>query len=195
MFKLSMTGKGYSLLEVMIALVIFASGMISFLMYQARAGTTLFEVESSQMAYSLAMSLAEDINAMTAEEFASFDEALEDNNVPYLDSYIYESLKSLQREDGYPSVSPFDSRGESLFNKTAKQYMFYRAVMIAEYTEKTGLSYESYEPHSYLRHIDVIVGWPRKGHGSLQCNNFVTMDSNCNYVNMPVVRYTAWTGE
>jgi prepilin-type N-terminal cleavage/methylation domain-containing protein len=191
MFKRERKDKGYSLLEVMIALVVFSSGMISFLMYQAKANTTLFEVESSQMAYSLAVSLAEDISAMTPDEFGLFEAALaKDTHYSDATGDVYNSLRSLLKA-GVPSVSPFNSRGESLFGAAEQKYMFYRSIRMSQYDVKTGQTgaFDSTLPQFYLRHVDVMVGWPRRGYGSLKCSDFNSMNNSCNYVNIPVVKF------
>jgi len=61
---------GFTLIEVVVAIFVFSSGMMAFMAYHARANTMIFETESSQIAHALGLNLIEEINSMTPARFS-----------------------------------------------------------------------------------------------------------------------------
>lgn len=184
-----MKNKGFTLFEVMIAIFVFSSGMMAFMAYHAKANSMMFDNESSQIAHALALNLAEEINSMTPERFF----LLTENGSIVMGAYTFDSLisqyiDSLRDAGGNPvNVSPFDSFGKPGASTTA-QYNYYRLIKINTYDAETDTFNPDPSLYGKLRQVDVIVSWPFKGKGNIQCNAIDKFDS-CNYLTIPVVKF------
>ena len=177
---------GFTLLEVMISIFIFSSGMMAFMSYHARANTLVFETESSQIAHSIAVGLAQEVSSMTPERFRQL---CDESNVTYGAIYQDANLSNYFDGGGEFAVGPFDSWGKPLNGSATENYMFYRMLKIDTYEGMTDISHPDTSQFSRLRHLEVIVAWPLKGHGATKCNSLGK--PACNYLEIPVVKFVA----
>lgn len=174
--------QGFTLIEVMIAIFIFSSGMLAFMAYHARANTMIFDTESSQIAHSLGVNLAEEINSMTPARFIE----LCDNGITYDSIYQDANLSVHFNQGGTFVVGPFDAWGRPLGGDPSEQYMFYRMLRINTYNNITDSAFDNTTPFSRLRHVEVIISWPVRGSGSTKCNSEGKV--GCNYLYIPIVK-------
>lgn len=178
--------KGFTLLEVMIAIFVFSSGMMAFMSYHARANTMVFETESAQIAHSIAINLAQEVSSMTPERFRQLCDA---SNITYGAIYQDANVSHYFDQGGSFTVGPFDSWGQPLNGSDGENYMFYRMIKIDTYGNMTDTSNPGASQLARLRHLEVIVSWPLKGHGAVRCNSVGKPE--CNYVVIPVVKGVA----
>jgi prepilin-type N-terminal cleavage/methylation domain-containing protein len=177
--------KAFTLMEVMVAIFVFSSGMLGYMAYHARVNSIMFENESAQIAHGLALNLAEEINSMTPERFHDLSEgiSLDSHN---FDSFIHQYIDSLRDDGGNPvNVGPFDSRGKP--GSDGLNYSFYRYIKISTYDTETGSFNPDPSLFGKMRNVDVVVAWPYRGHGSEKCNTINKFDK-CNYLTVSVVK-------
>ncbi|MGI6394155.1 MAG: type IV pilus modification PilV family protein [bacterium] len=172
--------RGFTLLEVMVAIFIFATGMMAFMAYHAKANSILFDNESAQFAHALAINLAEEINSLSSEDirelsgagcFASGGTCQDGNIRDYFD------------KGGSFINGPFDSWGKY---STSGTFLFYRLIQMRTYSDVTQTSNLPNSQLGLLRHFEVHVGYPNRAGAETKCSNLGT--PNCNYVVVPVVR-------
>lgn len=175
---------GFTLIEVLISIFIFSSGMLAFMAYHARANTMIFNSESSQIAHSLGLNLAEEINSMTP---ARFLELCDNSGITYDAIYQDANLSIYFDQGGSFVVGPFDAWGKPLGGDPSEQYMFYRMLRINTYENMTDTAHVETSQFARLRHIEVIISWPMKGYGSTKCNS--EGKPGCNYLYIPVVKF------
>ncbi|HPS31107.1 MAG TPA: prepilin-type N-terminal cleavage/methylation domain-containing protein [bacterium] len=173
---------GFTLIEVMVSIFIFSSGMMAFMAYHARANSMIYDTESSQIAHALGLNLAEEINSMTPERLI---ELCDNSGITYDAIYQDANLSHFFNQEGTFVVGPFDSWGQP--GAAGQQYMFYRMLKINKYTNMTDTAYVETSQYNRLRHIEVIISWPMKGYGSLQCNSEGKV--GCNYLHIPLVKF------
>jgi len=174
---------GFTLIEVMIAIFIFTTGMLAFMSYHARANSMLFENESAQIAHSIALNMAEDINSMDPAElrelsgvacFASGGTCQDANIAYYMD------------KSGSYAYGPYDSLGKPLVGSVTGSYLFYRLIRMRTYDEITQESNFENSTLGLMRHFDVIAAWPRRGSPDVRCSGLG--NQFCNYVVVPIVK-------
>lgn len=173
---------GFTLIEVVVSIFIFSSGMMAFMAYHARANTMIFDTESAQIAHALGLNLTEEINSMTPERFL---ELCDKSGITYDAIYQDANLSIYFDQGGTFVVGPFDSWGKP--EASGQQYMFYRMLKINTYANMTDASYVATSQFNRLRHIEVIISWPMKGHGSTQCNSEGKV--GCNYLYIPLIKF------
>jgi len=179
---------GFTLLEVMVAIFIFSSGMMAFMAYHARANTMIFDTESSQIAHALGLNLVEEISSMTP---ARFIELCDNSGITYGAIYQDANLSHYFDQGDTFVVGPFDAWGKPLGGDPSEPYMFYRMLKINTYTSMTDTSYVETSQFNRLRHVDVIISWPLRGHSSTKCNSEGKQE--CNYLYIPVVKFVVIT--
>lgn len=181
--------KGFTLLEVVISLFIFSSGMMAFMAYHAKANSLAFDNESSQTAHALALNLSEEINSMTPERFFLLTENESVVKGAYTFDYmLVQYIDSLRDDSGTPvNVSPFDSFGKPGASSTGI-FNYWRFIRINTYDSETDTFNPDPSLYGKLRQVDVIVSWPFKDKGAVQCNQIDKFDS-CNYLTIPVVKF------
>ena len=175
---------GFTLLEVMVAIFVFTSGMMAFMSYHARANTMVFETESAQIAHSIAIDLAQEVSSLTPERFRQlFEETTinygaiyQDSNIAYFNSF---------------PTGPFDSWGKPLNGTASGDYLYYRMVKFDTYEGMTDIDVPDTSQLGRLRHFEVIVAWPLKGYGTIRCNS--VGKAECNYLTIPIVKSVAIT--
>lgn len=175
--------KGFTLIEVVIAIFVFSTGMLAFMSYHARANSILFENESAQIAHSIALNMAEDISSMSPVDlrelstvacFASGGTCQDANIAFYMDrggSYAY---------------GPYDSLGKPLSGSATGSYLFYRMIRMRSYNDMTQESNFENSQLGLLRHFDVVASWPRRGSPDVKCSGLG--NQFCNYVTIPVIK-------
>jgi len=173
--------RAFTMIEVMIAIFIFSTGMFAFMAYHARANAMMFDNESSQIAHSLAINLAEEINSLTMEDSRALSEA------GCLQSGAICSDGSLSNFfSGSFIGGPFDSFGKPVGGGSDQPFMFYRLVTMRTYNDITQSSNPAISQLGLLRHFEVIVAWPSRDHPGFSCDNVGY--GNCYYVTIPVVK-------
>jgi len=177
---------GFTLLEVMIAIFVFSSGMMAFMSYHARANTMIFETESSQIAHSIAINLAQEVSSMTPERLRQLCDV---SGITYGAIYQDANLAHYFDQGGEFATGPFDSWGQPLNGSNTGTYLFYRMIKINTYDDITDTSNPTASQLARLRHLEVIVSWPLKGHGSVKCNSVAKPE--CNYLIIPIVKGVA----
>jgi hypothetical protein len=70
---------------------------------------------------------------------------------------------------------------------SSESYMFYRLVRISTFDEESDSFHPDPSLYGKLRHIDVTVAWPKRGHGTEKCTGLGRV--NCNYITIPVVKF------
>lgn len=175
--------KGFTLLEVMIAIFVFSTGMMAFMTYHSRANTMIFETESAQIAHSIAVNLAQEVSSMTPERFR---EVCEESGITHGAIYQDSNLSYYFDQGGEFAVGPFDAWGKPLNGAVSGKYLFYRMLKINTYNNMTDSSNPETSQLARLRHFEVIVSWPLKGHGSVRCNS--VGKAQCNYIIIPIVK-------
>jgi len=180
--------KAFTLLEVIVSLFVFSTGMLAYMSYHVRANEVMFENESAQIAHSLALNLAEEIVAMEPKDFYELSKDREDGNSTWLDTIFFDS------ED--KSAGPFDSRGKPGSN--GENFQFYRFLRFSTYDKETDTFNPAPSIFGKLRHVEIIVSWPFKQHGANtdKCGTVSYFMSNsnqyCNYITIPVVRFAEY---
>lgn len=173
--------RGFTLLEVMIAIFVFSTGMMAFMAYHARANSMMFENESSQIAHSLALNLAEEISSLSSEDIRDLSEAAcfasggtcQDANIGiYFD------------RGGSFITGPFDSWGKP--TTTDGTFMFYRLILMRTYDEMTQTSNPEQSQFGLLRHFDVYAAWPSRAGATTKCSSLGV--ANCNYIRIPIIK-------
>ena len=178
--------KGFTLIEVMIAIFIFSTGMMAFMAYHARANSMMFENESSLIAHSLALNLAEEINSLSPQDTRLLCEAgCFASGGTCQDALISHLLL------GSTTSGPYDSWGKPISGAADQTYMFYRLILMDTYSEMTQTSNASNTQLGLLRHFQVITAWPRKESPTIKCDSLGF--GNCNYVTVPVVKFISPT--
>ena len=178
--------RGFTMIEVMISIFIFSSGMLAFMAYHARANTIIFDAESSQIAHTLGLNLAEEINSMTPARLALL---CDNNGITYDSVYQDANLSVYFDQGGTFVVGPFDAWGRPLGGDPSEQYMFYRMLRINTYNNITDTANAADTHFFRLRHVEVIVSWPMRGFGSTKCNSEGKV--GCNYLYIPIVKPVA----
>ncbi len=175
--------RGFTLLEVMIAIFVFSTGMMAFMAYHARANSMMFDNESSQIGQSLALNLAEEINSLVPQDLRDLSEAscLQSGSICQ-DS----SLKTYFDRGGSFVSGPYDSWGKSISFGSDQPFMFFRMLKMATYDESTQTSNPENSQLGLLRHFDVYVAWPTREGPSVKCSNLGV--SGCNYIRIPIVK-------
>ena len=170
----------------MISIFIFSSGMMAFMSYHARANTMVFETESAQIAHSIAIGLSQEVSSMTPESFRKLcDESSISLGAIYQDS----NLSGYFGDSGEFVTGPFDAWGRPLNGTATGNYLYYRMIKINTYEGMTDMVVLETSQLSRLRHFEVIVAWPFKGHGGVKCNS--VGKSQCNYLTIPIVKAVA----
>lgn len=176
--------KAFTLIEVMISLFVFSTGMLAFMAYHARANSMMFENESSLIAHSLALNLAEEINSLSPEDTRDLcDVACFSSGGTCQDALIANNLD----KGGSFASGPFDSWGKPLGGSPNETFMFYRLILMSTYSQMTQTSNSENTQLGLLRHFEVVAAWPRKAFPSLKCSSLGNPD--CNYVRVPVVKF------
>ena len=175
---------GFTLIEVLVSIFIFSSGMMAFMAYHARATSMIFDTESSQIAHSLGLNLIEEINSMTPTRFI---ELCDNSGITYDALYQDANLSIYFDQGGSFVVGPFDAWGKPLGGDPSDPYMFYRMLKINTYANMTDTSNVQTSQYNRLRHIEVIISWPMKGHGTVKCNSEGKV--GCNYLTIPLVKF------
>ena len=179
---------GFTLIEVVVAIFVFSSGMMAFMAYHARANTMIFETESSQIAHALGLNLIEEINSMTPARFSELADNEKNGGLAYGAIYTDAFLKTYFDQGGSFVSGPFDSWGKPLGASASEQYMFYRFVIINTYGAMSDKSFPATSQFNRLRHVEIIISWPKKGHGSRKCDS-VSYINECNYLSIPLVKF------
>lgn len=179
---------GFTLIEVVISIFIFSSGMMAFMAYHARANTMIFETESSQTAHSLGLNLVEEINSMPPERFSKLADKAENTDLTYGAIYKDSFFKSYFNEGGSFASSPFNSWGKPLDVGESTPYMFYRFVIINTYGSMSDTSFPETSQFNRLRHVEIITSWPKKGYGNTKCES-LNNTNECNYISVPLVKF------
>jgi len=174
---------GFTLLEVMVAIFVFSSGMMAFMSYHARANTMVFETESSQTAHAIAINLAQEVSSMTP---ARFKELCDTSGITIGAIYQDANVSYYFDQGGEFATGPFDSWGKPLNGAATGDYLFYRMIRIDTYDNITDSSNQEGSQLARLRHFEVIVSWPLKGHGTVKCNS--VGKQGCNYLTIPIVK-------
>jgi prepilin-type N-terminal cleavage/methylation domain-containing protein len=175
--------KGFTLLEVMIAIFVFSTGMLAFMAYHARANAIMFENESAQIAHSVALNMAEDINSMSSQDLRALSQAAcfasggtcQDANI-----YTY-----MDRGHSY-AYGPYDAWGKPLSGAVTGNYLFYRLILMTSYNDLTQTSNFENTQLGLLRHFDVYAAWPRRETPDVKCSSLG--NQFCNYVRIPIVK-------
>jgi len=178
--------EGFTLLEVMISIFVFSTGMLAFMAYHARANAIMFENESAQTAHSIALNMAEDINSMSAEDIRELSQApcfasggtCQDANIAY---YLDKS--------GSYQYGPYDAWGKPLNGATTGSYLFYRLILMGSYNDVTQTSNFATSHLGLLRHFDIFTAWPRKGSPDVRCSSLG--NQFCNYVRIPIIKLSS----
>ncbi len=180
--------KGFTLLEVMVSIFIFSSGMLAYMAYHSKVNSMVFDNESSKIAHSLALNLAEEMMSMSSEDYYELSKDKENGNSIWMDNILFDSDENM--------AGPFDSRGKP--GSSGDKFQFYRFIRFSTYDIET----DTYNPapslYGKLRHFDIIVAWPFKQYGehTNKCgdSNYITSNSNiyCNFLSIPVVRFAEY---
>lgn len=177
---------GFTLIEIMISIFIFSSGMMAFMAYHARANSMIFETESSQIAHSIALNLIEEINSMTPARFSLLADKERNSSLVY-DSINSDSALAHLFDQSFV-VGPFDAWGKPLGGTPNESFMFYRMIKITTYGAMTDAAFPATSQFSRLRHVEVITAWPKKASGSVKCSD-ISHPNDCNYLYIPLVKF------
>ena len=178
--------RGFTLLEVMIAIFVFSTGMMAFMSYHARANTMVFETESAQIAHAIGTNLAQEVSSMTPERFRLLCDT---SGIAY-GTYVQEGyISNYFDQGGEFEKGPFNAWGEPVSSASTDEYMFYRFFLIDTYQGMTDIAAPATSQLARLRHFEIFVSWPLKGHGSVKCN--AVGKSECNYLRIPIIKGVA----
>jgi type II secretory pathway pseudopilin PulG len=170
--------KAFTLVECMVSIFIFSAGMLGFMAYHTRSTIMMFENESAQLAHALALNLADEINSLSGDDLRDMKESL--GTGLNFDNKIADFI---DKGTGTFNTSPFNSFGIS---STSDSYLLYRMIQADSYSNKTQTANPEISHLGLLWHFDILVGWPKKGYPSKQCNSMG--ESECNYVRVPIVK-------
>lgn len=178
---------GFTLLEVLISIAVFSIGLLAYMTYQGRTSSMLFDTESSIIASSLAVEIAEEINSMAEVDFLAVITAAGD---PLPNDWLDDdaNFKAFSPLLNFTS-GPFDSFGNPVAD--GETPMFYRKLRIRTYDNLSGVDHPENSPLDVLRIIEVVVGWNQKDSPpSLQCNT-MPMPNGCNEIRLMVIKPTS----
>jgi len=167
--------KAFTLIEVMISIFIFTTAMLGYMSFHAHSMSVIFDNESAQFAHALAFNLVEEINSMSYNDFAK----------------LAQNTASQQSDTFLKGSSYFgDNFGVSPFYMTdTLSYKFNRFIKTTKYTDITGSFSQAGTFTSTLYHVEVIVYWPKRGNGNVDCiASLQNFETKCNEIRVPLVR-------
>lgn len=182
--------RAFTLIEVMISIFVFTTGMLGYMAFHAHSMAVLFDNESAQFAHSLAFNLVDEINSMSFESFGYL--VGDETTTPKKNAYVGTDPQSdevMKKPELFGSAfvaSPFNVLGEQ---DASGPYRFYRAVSADSYANKT----QKYaQPGTFLAtlyHVEVKVYWPKKEADDPAMNCFEQYnETQCNVITIPLVR-------
>ncbi len=182
--------KAFTLIEVIVAIALFSTGLIGYMAFQNHAATVSFDADSSRTANQLAVELMETISSMTPKSFSDLTQQINPDQY-YKDFQIAAYLPGLRDADNnLNNAGPFDHRGSPLNGNESGHYLYYRFLRIQQYvieTNKVGL-YNPGSDYDNLMHIEITVVWPKRHNHEVACNIPNPNPQQCNRISISLVK-------